>query len=411
MSDDPGVAVSDVDAVPPQPEPRPESNPNSRSSIPGPVVTLIGLAAGFVALAAMRASQDIVAPAILALVIAIAISPLQEVLARRLPGWLGLTVTITVTYVALAAFVAALGWSLYAFGNEIPQYEDDLNGLLSDVSQRLTEFGVQREQIDGLLDSIDLGAAAGVALNVATGLYGAVSVLSFALALLFFILLDIGSFGRRFAAVKRIRPSVAASLSEFALGTRRYLVVTTVFGAIVAVADVILLTILGVPLPLVWGVLAFLTGYIPTVGLVIGLVPPVIIALLEDGPVTALIVLIGYLVINNVIQSVIQPKFIGDAVGLNIATSFFSLVLWGFVLGPLGALLAIPMSLLARAVLTDTDPRHRWLGILSSDRPPPEAEIERLAAACNPPSRTHRHEHLTPSGAAVDSTPRSPETP
>lgn len=350
-----------------------------RPAVPSPAVILVGLAAGFIVLAAMRDSQDIVAPAVLALVIAIAISPLQTWLARHMPAWLGMILTLIVTYTLLLAFVAALAWSLYAFGSEIPQYQDDLTTLLDDTSARLTASGVGQEQIDALIANIDLGAAAGVALSVAQGLYGAVTVLSFALALLFFILLDSGSFGRRYAAVKRIRPTVAASLSEFAVGVRRYLIVTTVFGAIVAAADVIFLTILDVPLPLVWGVLAFLTGYIPTVGLVIGLVPPVIIALLDGGWVTALIVLLGYLLINNVIQSVIQPKFIGDAVGLNIASSFLSLVVWGFVLGPLGALLAIPMSLMARAILSDSDPRHAWLGILAGDKAPPEDQIVDMA--------------------------------
>lgn len=359
--------------------------------MPSPAVILVGLAAMFFVLAAMRNAQDIVAPAVLALVLAIAISPMQGWLARHMPAWLGMIITLVVTYTLLLAFVAALGWSLYAFGSEIPQYQDDLTVLLDDTTERLTARGVGQEQIDALISNIDLGAAAGVALSVAQGLYGAVSVLSFALALLFFILLDAGSFGRRYAAVKRIRPGVAESLSEFSVGVRRYLIVTTVFGAIVAAADVLFLTLLDVPLPLVWGVLAFLTGYIPTVGLIIGLVPPVIIALLDGGWETALIVLVGYLLINNIIQSVIQPKFIGDAVGLNIATSFLSLVVWGFVLGPLGALLAIPMSLMTRAVLSDSDPRHAWLGILVSDKAPPEDEIREMAAEAGEAPQPARH--------------------
>lgn len=362
-----------------RPPPTPERPRPARAALPSPVVILLGLAAAFFVLAAMRDSQDIIAPAVLALVIAIAVYPLQAWLSRHMPAWLGLLLTVVITYTLLLAFVAALAWSLYAFGSEIPQYQDDLTALLDDASARLTANGVGQEQIDALISNIDLGAAAGIALSVAQGLYGAVTVLSFSLALLFFILLDSGSFGRRYAAVKRIRPNVASSLSEFAVGVRRYLIVTTVFGAIVAAADVILLTVLDVPLPLVWGVLAFLTGYIPTVGLIVGLVPPVLIALLDRGWVTALIVLIGYLLINNIIQSVIQPKFIGDAVGLNITSAFMSLIVWGFVLGPLGALLAIPMSLMARAVLSDNDPRHTWLGILLGDKAPPTERVGQLA--------------------------------
>jgi len=387
VSTEPSPAQTTVLVDPPPPTALVAAQVDATPAVPGPVVILVGLAAGFFVLGAMRASQDIIAPAVLALVIAIAISPMQSWLASRMPMWLAMIITILVTYTGLLAFVGAVGWSLYAFGTTITTYQDDLQALLEDTTAFLAGRGVERAQIDAVINNIDLGAAANVALNVAEGLYGAVTILAFSLTLLFFILIDSGSFGRRFAAIKRIRPAVAKSLSEFAVGVRRYLIVTTVFGAIVAAADVILLTILGVPLPLVWGMLAFLTGYIPTVGLIIGLIPPVLIALLANGWETALIVLIGYLLLNNVIQSFIQPKFIGDAVGLNIETSFFSLVLWGFVLGPLGALLAIPMSLMARAVLTDSDPRHVWLSIVTSDKAPPEGEIARLSAEVNGPPR------------------------
>jgi predicted PurR-regulated permease PerM len=345
------------------------------------VITLIGLAAGAIVLGAMRVAQDILAPAILALVIAIAVSPVQAWLARRLPGWAAMITTIVVTFAGLGVFVGAIGWSLYQFGTQIPQYQAQFNALVDDIAQAAEDLGVSQEQVDSVLGLVDFGAVAGIALDLAQGLYGAITALSFIVALLFFLLVDGGSFGRRFAAVKRIRPGVARTLTDFGVGVRRYLVVTTVFGLIVATFDVILLLIVGVPLAFVWGVLAFLTGYIPTIGLIIGLIPPVIIALLEDGWPTALVVLVGYLVINNGIQNIVQPKFIGDAVGFNIATSFLSLVVWGFVLGPLGALLAIPMSLLARAVLSDRDPGRRWMGILLGDQPPPEEEVHALAVA------------------------------
>jgi predicted PurR-regulated permease PerM len=359
----------------------PDAGPARPAGLPGPVVVLVGLASAAIVLGAMRVAQDILAPAMLALVIAIAVSPLQAWLAARLPGWLAMIATILATFAALSAFVSAIGWSLFEFGTEIPRYQSEFNQLVADLSATAEDLGIRQQQVDDVLGLVDFGAVAGVALDLAQGLYGALTALSFVVALLFFLLVDGGSFGRRFAAVRRFRPEVARSLSEFAGGVRRYLVVTTVFGLVVAAFDVVFLLMVGVPLAFVWGVLAFLTGYIPTIGLILGLVPPVIIGLLEDGWPTALLVLVGYIVINNTIQNVVQPKFIGDAVGFNIATSFLSLVVWGFVLGPLGALLAIPMSLLARAVLSDRDPRHRWLGVLLGDRPPPEEEVHRLAVA------------------------------
>ncbi len=151
------------------------------------------------------------------------------------------------------------------------------------------------------------------------------------------------------------------------------------FGFIVAVLDTIALYLLDIPAPLLWGLLAFLTNYIPNIGFIIGLIPPAILGLLEGGPGLMLAVIAVYSVLNVIIQSGIQPKVVGDAVGLSTTLTFVSLVFWAWVLGPLGALLAIPLSLLVKAVLIDADPDSRWMVPLVSnmpghDDPPPEPE-------------------------------------
>jgi len=162
---------------------------------------------------------------------------------------------------------------------------------------------------------------------------------------------------------------VAVALADFTAGVRRYWVVTSVFGLIVAVLDVIVLLILGVPLALVWGIISFLTNYIPNVGFVIGIIPPALMALLAHGPTSALIVVIAYSVINFIIQSVIQPKFNGDAVGVTALVSFLSLLLWSAVLGPIGALLGLPATLFFKALLIDNDPDVRWFNVFIASEP------------------------------------------
>ncbi len=105
------------------------------------------------------------------------------------------------------------------------------------------------------------------------------------------------------------------------------------------------------------------------IGFVIGLVPPALIALLEGGPGLMLAVIVMYSVVNMIIQSVIQPRVVGQAVGLSTTLTFVSLVFWAWVLGPLGALLAVPMSLFFRAVLVEMDPEASWITPLVSGRP------------------------------------------
>ena len=105
----------------------------------------------------------------------------------------------------------------------------------------------------------------------------------------------------------------------------------------------------------------FITNYIPNIGFVLGLIPPALLALLQGGVRQAVLVIVAYSVINVMIQSLLQPKFVGDAVGLSVTLTFLSLVFWTFVIGPLGALLAVPLSLFAKALLVDADPDSRWL--------------------------------------------------
>ena len=162
-----------------------------------------------------------------------------------------------------------------------------------------------------------------------------------------------------------------AALDNFARGTRNYMGVSAGFGLIVAVIDGLALYIMGVPGAFVWAVLAFVTNFIPNIGFIIGVIPPALIALLDGGPGLMVAVIVVYSVINFVIQSVIQPRVVGDAVGLSPTLTFLSLVFWTWVVGPLGALLAVPLSLLTRALLVEADPRTRWALPLISGKPEP----------------------------------------
>ncbi len=181
--------------------------------------------------------------------------------------------------------------------------------------------------------------------------------------------------GARAAKLAETRPHLADALAKYVKATQSYLIVTTVFGAIVAVLDTIALYLLNVPLPLTWGLLSFLTNFIPNIGFVIGVIPPALLALLDGGVGHMVVVIVVYSAINVVLQTFIQPRVVGDAVGLSTTMTFLSLALWTFVLGPLGALLAVPMSLLVRALLVDADPDARWTGVFFGPTPkPPSAE-------------------------------------
>ena len=197
----------------------------------------------------------------------------------------------------------------------------------------------------------------------------ALSALLFVLVLVIFMGLDGAMFGARMNRVKAGHEPVLGALANFAQGTRRYFGVATVFGGIVAVLDGIGLLLLGIPAAGLWALLAFITNYVPNVGFIIGLIPPALMGLVVGGPSKMIEVIALYCVLNLIIQSVIQPKFVGDAVGLTTTMSFLSLIVWAYLLGPLGAILAVPASLLFKAVLLDVDPDARWLQLFFGDEP------------------------------------------
>ena len=151
-------------------------------------------------------------------------------------------------------------------------------------------------------------------------------------------------------------------------GVRRYYVVNATFGAIVAVIDGLALWAIGVPAPAVWAILAFVTNFVPNIGFVLGLIPPAVLALVVGGWPLMLAVIAIYSVVNVVLQVLVQPKFVSDAVSLSLTLSFFSVIFWTFIIGPLGAILSIPLTLLVRALILEGDPDARWLRWLSGDR-------------------------------------------
>lgn len=339
------------------------------SGLPRGVLIMVGLAATTVTVSGVRAVSDILGPVLLAVVLSIASAPIRSGLERRgAPRWIGTLVSILAVYVVLVLLTLSLVVAAARFASLVPDYQDELSRLLDSVTRRLADFGVGSGEAEAVIQSFDLGRLAGLVTGVLASLASVVTDLAFVITLVLFLCLDAGAFGRHLASVRANRPAIVQALESFATGTRTYLLVSTGFGLVVAVIDTLLLYLLDVPGALLWGLLAFITNYIPNIGFVLGLVPPAVLALLEGGPGLMLAVIASYSVINVVIQSVIQPKMVGDAVGLSASVTFLSLVVWAWVLGPLGAVLAVPLSLLVRAVFVDVDPETRWIGGLIGSR-------------------------------------------
>ena len=344
-------------------------------SRPFALTFLFGAAALTITLAGMRSVADIISPVFLALVITVTVHPVRRRLERtRLPEWLVSLVLLVAAYLLILVLTLALTVSVAQLAALIPQYATDITENVADLGRTLQSLGVDQNEIDRLVNAIDPGQLVGVAASLLSGTLGVLTDLLFLFTVLLFMAFDTNGTRRGLAALGDRFPDPVAAVARFARGTRTYMGVSAVFGLIVAVIDGVVLYLLDVPGAFVWAVLAFVTNFIPNIGFVIGLVPPALIALLEDGPGLMLAVIVFYSAINFVIQSIIQPRVVGDSVGLSPTLTFLSLVFWTWVLGPLAALLAVPLSLLMRALLVDADPGAKWALPLLSGKPVPVQE-------------------------------------
>ena len=337
----------------------------------------------------MRFASELVAPMVLALVLTIAVAPLSHWSRRHgFPAWASVLLSLVAVYAVVLVLVGGIALSTVKLASILPQYADQAQQQIHELSQRLADAGFDKaSDPGGLVQHRRRPRAGRWSRTCSPSFLGTVGrpVLPGHPAVL------PGGRGdrrrRRAAKLAETRPTPGRALAKYVRATQSYLIVTTVFGGIVAVLDTIALYLLNVPLPLTWGLLSFLTNFIPNIGFVIGVIPPALLALLDGGVGHMVVVIVVYSAINVVLQTFIQPRFVGDAVGLSTSMTFISLALWTFVLGPLGALLAVPMSLLVRALLVDADPDAKWTRVFFGPTPKPE-----------PPSPEAASTDLTDSG-------------
>lgn len=338
-----------------------------RELLPRGLMILLGLAAATIATIGIKAISGIVAPTFLALVLVICVQPLRGMLVRKgLPGWLAAIAVVVTVYLILILLITAMVVCLAKLATLAPTYTQQANDVANNIVTKLKDLGVDQSQIDNVAKNLDFGKLFGIATTVLGSVLNVLSDLLFIGLVTLFLAFDNSNFVRTLGEAEEERPMLVASLMRFATSTRTYFIVATVFGGIVAVIDTGALYLLGIPAAVVWGVLAFVTNFVPNIGFIIGLVPPAILGLLQGGWGLAVAVIVVYCAINFVIQSVLQPKFQGDALGLTTTLTFLALAFWTFVLGPLGAILALPMTMLVKAVFVDVDPSARWLGPLLS---------------------------------------------
>lgn len=347
---------------PEQPEwPANEPTGSGRPRYPRGTIILVGLAALTVTSIGISGIRGILGPVLLTLILVICANPIRTVLQKRgVPSGVATLAVMLAVAGLLVAFVWIVLIALGQFVAMLPTYSSQFSDIGTDVTGWLTSVGVGQEQIQALEKSIDPGTIAGFV----SGAFGSVASLTGAGVIVFTMIILMPADAVYLPVILRQigarRPHLVTAIGQYTSNVRRYMVVTTVLGVTQGVLNALALYLLHVPAALLWGVLAFLCSFIPNVGYFFAIAPPILFGYLVGGWPTVIAVVVIYGVINAVIQSVIQPRVVGHAVSLSQTITFFSVLFWAVVIGPIGAVLAIPLTLLGKMLLLDADPDAQW---------------------------------------------------
>ncbi len=328
---------------------------------------LIVGAAVVIIIAGMKQAASLLVPFLLSIFIAVISFPLMSRLQQNgLPKGLAIVVVIAVVILFGFALTILIGSSITDFSQALPGYQQRISARWLEVLQWLNNHGISVSET--FRDIADPGAAVGLLSSILRA-FGSVLTNSFLIILtVVFILMETAGLTQKFLSVTDTESARSGSdendfAQVFVKKLRDYMSMKTIISMATGVLIGGALWLIGVDYPVLWGVLAFMLNFVPNIGSIIAAVPAVLLTLVQLGMVPAVLVAAVYVVVNIVIGSFIEPKYMGKELGLSTLVVFVSLVFWGWVLGPVGMLLSVPLTITVKLAL-DSKPETRWLGHL-----------------------------------------------
>lgn len=310
------------------------------------VIYLVALASIFLILFGIRETATVLNPILLAIVITITVLPIPGMLTKRgLPGWLALVITIVIVVLVLGLIIATVFFSITKLTTELPTYTS------SSAQRAVEDFGLATGQQTTSQPTLEINTLGPFASNLLASVGNLLVQFGLALVIFFFMI----SAAISLPAPSRLGLDPNAAIIHRVTGltedVRKYMAVLTGVNFMVGFGNTIFLLFLGIDYAVLWGLLAWFMGYIPSIGFIIALIPPVLMAYAQYGLQTAVVVLVGYILINGGVQNFIQPKIMGQRLQISPVIVFVGLFVWGFLLGGIGAILAVPLTLLVLIIM------------------------------------------------------------
>lgn len=324
---------------------------------------LVAAAACVVIVAGLKASGDILLPILFSAFLSILTVPLVRALQRKgLPSVLAVAVVVIVSATLLFGLSALVAQTVRTFTTEIGGYEGRLNALLRSAVGWLQGYGVPIEVSDvaGWVSPGTLMGVVGQAVNAVLAVFGQLVIVVVTLT---FILFEASEVEEKLRVAFRTDTRPAGPFVDAGPRVQRYLVIKTAISLLTGVAAGLLCRVIGVDFWVMWGLIAFLLNYIPSVGSIVASIPPVMLAVAQFGVGPAALLGVGYISINVCLGNLLEPRLLGQSLGLSPLVIFLSLVFWGWLWGPAGMLLCVPMTVIAKLVL-ESHESTKWLAVL-----------------------------------------------
>lgn len=327
--------------------------------------TFIVTAAFIIILAGIKHSGDILIPILLALFIAlVAEMPLSWMQGKGLPRWIGLIIVMFVGLLIEILLIAFIGETINNITASFPAYEQRIIAIMQNLQSILSGLGftVNQKMIDNVANHFNPTMVMNILGNIASDLGRILSngfVIFFMTA---FLLLDIPNLPAKLKKTNLTSDTTEIRLRRFNHALKNYLGVYTAISLLTGILITIWLSILGVDFPILWGFLAFMLNFVPNIGSIIAATPAILLAFLQGGLNLGLMTTLCYVTVNVLIGNIISPKIMGKELDLSTLAVFLSLIFWGWLLGPVGMLFSIPLTMVIK-IAVDGDKELGWLAI------------------------------------------------
>ena len=341
------------------------------------VSLLIAIASLVLIVAGIKATSGLLSPILLSLFIVLVTSPIMSWLKRRgVPGWLAYIIVLLIVLSVGAFFIFFFTISFEQLSDVLPNYVNQIEAQLNNLWQWLNERGIESEDIQSLPwfqpeRIIQLG------LLLISSLLGIFSNIGLTLLIFIYMLANAPTFDRQLRRGLGDDSPLLGQFRDFAQSTSTYLLIKSWLGVFTALCQIILMWIMGVEFAVLWGVLSFLFNFIPNIGFYIALVPPLLLVLLNQGLWQTVIFGVIYALINLFFDNVVAPRYLGKGLDLSVLVTFIAVVIWTWILGPIGAFLALPLTIMVKKLVLETFPQTQILASLLSSGDDDDDDKER----------------------------------